>query len=107
MPKTITSPVKRWPGTVTISEPLTMPQYTAWIEAATKAEAEEKTMLKSTCYLPGVIACVEKWELAGFPESVTVDTFPATPVKSSMLLLIAIVNAVWEVVNAEDEVPNE
>ena len=33
MSKVITSPVKRWPGSVTLADPLTFPQYAAWRNA--------------------------------------------------------------------------
>lgn len=106
MSKVIESPVKRFPGRVTLSDPLTMPQYMAWVDAAQAAELVDHPAKKQVAYLPGVLACVEKWELTGIPEKPTVDTFPASPAQSSVKLVFVLVNAIWEIVNAEDEVPN-
>ena len=95
MPKVITSPIKRWPGSVTIADPLTIPQA-QMIEAGMKqpdAQEGERVWLTiiDSAKLPAVIGCVEKWELENFPHTVgmqnltgvmpaiTIANFPASP----------------------------
>ena len=112
MSKTITSPVKRWAGTVTIADPLTIPQAQA-IEAG--LEKPEQVDGKDTIWvsqldvmrLPAVMVCVEKWELAGFPEVVTLETFPASPRGDSHKLADWIFTEILKVYSGEAEVPNE
>lgn len=106
MSKVLQSPSKRWPGTITISDPLTMPQYLAWLDCNERA-AGESIHRKPGAFLPGVLACVEKWELGGgFPTSPTPDTFPASPAVAVVRLMSLLVGEIWGIVNAEDEPPN-
>src|SRR3990172_7386952 len=86
MSKLIISPSKRWPGTVTIADPLTMPQAEL-IEEGMGTSPEKTEGAKpgrwllafAKHHLPMILACVEKWELANFPEIVTPETFPISP----------------------------
>jgi hypothetical protein len=108
MPKIIPSPVKRWPGTITIADPLTMPQYMAWMECNEQAQAVEGVQRKPSAFLPGILPLVEKWDLGGgFNCSPTVDTFTATPALSMIKLVSTLIGEIWDIVNAEDESPNE
>lgn len=99
MGKVLTSTLKHFPGTVTISDPLTFSQWMTWRAGRDNAllehahrigedeEGRPKETLKyaeiglvdaySVATIPGVLACVEKWELENFPESVSAETFPA------------------------------
>ena len=83
MSKVITSPVKRYSGTVTLYDPLTFPQSIAFEDALEAVRALGKTATMSKiryAFLPGVLACVESWSLnGGFPERPALDTFPSTP----------------------------
>lgn len=118
MPKIIPSPTKRWPGTITLPDALTYPQYLAWRNSlATVVElsgpnpvpigdlaANERLV---TAMLPGVCACVSRWELGGsFPVSVTPHTFPATPRTASFALLVTLIEAINQLVTETDELPN-
>lgn len=79
MGRTITSPVKRWPGTVTLAEPLTFPQFIAWKDAITGAPERAADYARyNAALLPGVCACVERWNLEGLGP-LSPETFPATP----------------------------
>jgi hypothetical protein len=108
MSKQITSPVARWAGTVTIADPLTIPQAQL-IEAGLKQpeghEDEERIWLSviDVMKLPAVIACVEKWELADF----TPDPFPASPRGDSHKLIDFIFAELLKVYFGEQIVPNE
>jgi len=107
--KVITSPVKRWPGTVTISDPLTFPQVFAFEDglAAMRALGEDTDIRHQFfALLPGVCACVEKWEIQGLPEMVTSETFPATPARASAELANWLIGEVSALFNeAEEAVP--
>ncbi len=117
MSKVITSPVARYPGTVTISDPMTAPQCFAFEDA--RDEAREKTAggdLKNrknyrvyqAALLPAVTACVERCDLTanGQPVTLTPETFPASPVADGMELFTWLHNAVMAVYLGETaEVP--
>lgn len=106
MSKVLTSPIKRWAGTVTIADPLTLPQAQA-IEAGMKPPAQEGDRVWLTAIdelkLPAVQACVEKWELENF----TPNPFPASPRKDSHALIDFIFAELLAVYFGEDIVPNE
>lgn len=100
MSKVITSPVKRWPGSVTLADPLTFPQFIAWRDAVRAASEHRGDLLRySEALLPGVRACVEKWELANFKP----DPFPATPRQSSDRLLAWLVREINAIASAGDD----
>lgn len=109
--KVVQSPIKRWPGIVTLAEPLTLPQARL-IEAAlrpVKADTNDDRVWFSTldtAQLPAILACVEKWELQNFPESVTVDTFPASPRGDSHKLIDWLYKEILAIYFGESEVPN-
>ena len=110
MSKTITSPVKHFPGTVTLHDPLDMTQAVQVedaIQAIRAMDREKLTMLKiAALEEPAILACVEKWNLAGLADNPT--KLPATPRKSSAELfswLWTEISALFE--EAADEVPND
>jgi hypothetical protein len=85
MPKVITSPVERFPGSVTIADPMRIDQAQAMDRALKDIRKAGKDALQSdvdACAIPAIMASVEKWDLAG------VDGFiPASPrVDSAMLI---------------------
>lgn len=127
----ITSPVKRWPGTVTIPDYLTFPQAMAWEEALNNAKnllpnidfdrkedgsidmskmnpeyLEYFKASRSVKYhkelLPGIMACVLEWNLKNFDS----NNFPATPVQSRIDLINWIVSEITKLYKEADEVPN-
>lgn len=108
MSKVITSPIKRWAGTVTIADPLTIPQAQL-IEAGLKQpeghEGESRIWLSviDAEKLPAVLGCVEKWELENF----THDPFPASPRADSHKLIDWVFSELFKVYIGEAEVPNE
>jgi hypothetical protein len=104
MSAVITSPVKRWPGTVTIADPQSFPQFKAWRAALAAAQAVERAGGVQEDYdaalLPGILACVESWALAGnFPDVAGGKPFPATPRLSSNRLLIWLIDTIAAVAN--------
>ncbi len=88
MPKTIVSPIRRWEGTIVLADPLTLPQV-AMIERAIVSvqQINDPTQgEKERALLPAVLACVERVQLKGLPESLGVENWPGSPrVQSSQL----------------------
>lgn len=109
MPKILSSPSKRWPGSVTIADPLTLPQVEPIEEALEyKPEgAQVRLTVLDKNRLPAVLACVEKWELEGFPAAVTMETFPLSPRPESSKLIGWIWNEILKIYLGDLEVPNE
>jgi hypothetical protein len=109
MSKVITSPVKKWPGSVTLADPLTLPQATAFEDALDIARAEENKDLTRAkiagMLLPGICACVEKWDLEGL-EIITPENYPASPKLSSALLLSWLMGEITSLFKEADEIPN-
>ena len=123
MSKVILSPLKNFPGTVTIPARLTLPQVGIW-EAATTEQTEliqklikDKVELYSTyevdkIFVPALCDLVEKWELkdlaTGEPigEKLTLDTFPATPRKAAHELVDWLTSEIRKVFLGETEIPN-
>jgi hypothetical protein len=100
MGKVIPSPVKKWPGTVTLADPLTFPQYIAWRDALQAAQPLRDDYLRyCDALVPGLLACVEKWELQGF----SAPPWPATPRDSSDKLLAWLVREIGAVANEVGE----
>ena len=124
MPKIIESPVKKFSGTVTLYEPLTMLMVMEFEASLTtrreffnevERDGEKVYTLKPrTAWsapdseaLKGIIPCVEKWDLEGFPEDVTPDTFPGTPRAASKRLVDWLLAEILKVYSGELEIPNE
>ncbi len=121
------SPVKRWPGSVTLPDYLTWPQVKAWTAAEAEADrliAEaraagrvkqlgEREVLTAAdtanvrmAWLPGVCAIVGDWRLSGL-DAVTPETFPATPPRSAAKLLTWLIDSISRLFDEEEDAPNE
>ena len=107
MSKIIASPVKRWPGTVVISDPLSYPQLLRFREALGAVGGNDDWMAVNYAVLPGVIACVEEYHLQGFPEQVTAESWPATPPASSARLIAWLINEINALMAEAEPDPNE
>ena len=106
MSKVVTSPVKKWPGTVTLADPLSFPQALAFEDAidAVRALEDPSTQRVNYTLLPAVLMCVEKWELEGLGNPP--DPFPATPAQASAQLLAWLVGEVSALFREAEDVPN-
>ena len=117
MSKVIKSTIKRWPGTVTIADPMTMPQVLAVEKALIDSRdfieerKDGKTYLKAKT-MPGsidaprleaVIACVESWDLKDFQS----DPIQCTPRDDSRDLISLLFSEILNIYNGEIEIPNE
>lgn len=106
MPKTISSPVERWPGTVVLYEPMTLVHEAAWEKAMTLYDREAGMAANALALLPGVFACVQEWHLANFPDRPTVDNFPTRPRLDRSKLLAWLINEISDLYREEELVPN-
>ena len=124
MPKVIQSKIEHFPGTVTLSEPLTMLQVVKIDECllARREYFEEKEIdgkrvyaLKAGSFwsqpdsvaLEAIMKCVDEWGLKNVPENVTAETFPGSPRPASKALIDCLINEILSVYQGEIEVPNE
>ena len=110
MSKKISSPVQRWAGTVTIADPLTIPQAQLIEAGMTMPEngADGRVWLSviDNMQLPAVFGCVEKWELDNMPADLTLDNFPASPRKDSHDLVDWLFTEIRKVYFGELVIPN-
>ena len=124
MSRVITSPSKRYPGTITLAYPLTFPQYAAWRraleslpDAPMPTEEDERPGWriydlaadpeKSILMLPAIFELVEEWNLENVPQPPTPDNFPSTPPASVYKLLLSILVEINEIISEDDDVPFE
>ena len=108
MSKVITSPVPEYPGTVTLSDPLTFPQAIAFNRGRAKAQASDDQIDTFYQSLIAVMPCVEKWDIQGLPpEKQTPDTFPVYPINTTSALIGWIVHEVITLLFRPADIPNE
>jgi hypothetical protein len=105
MPKTIVSPVKRWSGSVVLQDPLLFPAYMKLKAALDDSEVATDPAMKMQIALPGLCACVEKWELKDLGQ-IAPETFPASPLKASAELFAWLMGEVMALLLEAEEVPN-
>ena len=107
MSRTITSPVKKFPGTVVLADPLTFDQLFAYMDAVETARGLDNGVRVNYAALPGILACVEEWHLDGIPEGVTLESFPATPPVSVARLIAWLVDELAKAFEEAETVPND
>lgn len=104
-----------WRGTIALYERFTLAQIEAIdkadddIVAASKAATGKgiRFTLLDKAKLPAILLCVEKWNLTDFPETVTLETFPLTPRRTSHLFIDWVWSEIRAIQFGELEVPNE
>src|SRR5690242_1427403 len=106
----VKSESKRWAGSVTVYDQLTLPQVEL-IEAALEPVETDKDgryflTAKDKKVIPALLACVEKWDLQNFPQPAALETWPMTPRKESHELIDTIWRAVLLVYQGEQDIPN-
>lgn len=116
MPKIITSKSKTFTGTITLKSPLTWPDYMVVRRCMDQVIGEKRVITageignddeKTNAMIPGICACVEKWELEKFPPVVAPETFPATPRKAVAGLVVQLTAEIFRLIDeAEDTDPN-
>jgi hypothetical protein len=105
MSKIAVSPNEHFSGTVAFSEPLTLPQVLGLERAIVAAQTAEIRSERDLALLPGILGCVEKWELANLPKTVTLETFPGSPRVASRALVEWLFAEVLEIYNGEKIIP--
>jgi hypothetical protein len=101
-----------WGGLITLSDPLTLEQESAFEKAATEAQRERNRYGDSIvttfalCYLPAILLCVEKWDLKDFPKEPTMLTFPARPIKEVAMLVSRLVQEITTLYTESIDIPN-
>ena len=121
MTKVITSPVKKFSGTVTLHDPLTFPQVIAFQSAIrdaqklihTDPESGEAVFVDGGDFiqfryelLKGIIECVEKFDLANMPDVITAETFPSTPLVSSGKVVNWLRDELTKILVDDEDSPN-
>jgi len=107
MSKTITSPVKRFSGTVTIADPLTFPQVAALDEAMFQASELGDNVRQSrfnATLEPAVMACVESWDISGM--TAHPQHMPASPRAAANELFDWLMREILALYKEADEIPN-
>ena len=131
MSKVITSPVKKWSGTVTISDPLSLPQAVkfqqairdaaalmrkALVEAGIDVKLEKakktdfdkvrlSTLQVNEVYGEAILDCVEEWNLEGIENPP--EYLPGTPGISAGKLSSWLIKEITALFKEDEEVPNE
>lgn len=111
MPRIITSPIPEFPGTITLCEPLTLAQcYSVSVAFETMSGKHDTksghVYARNLDILKALIACTERWDIAGQPEKPTEETFIASPVDKSNNLLSWAFAELSRIYFGEQIVPN-
>jgi len=99
--KVIQSPVKRFPGSVTLYDPVPYPNFIEW-EKAIGTEGKGADPEKQLIMWGGVKAMVEKWEIPEFD----IEKPVATPRVAVINLLSWLVTEIGKFINEVEESPN-
>jgi hypothetical protein len=110
MSKTVSFTSEKWGGSVTFSDPLTLEQEAAYEYAlADYRKALDKgggLSAQNVALLPGIFAAVEKWDLKGFPERITLANFPTRPRQERANLIAWLVEQVSTLYKESQDIPN-
>ena len=110
MSKTVSFASEKWGGSVVFRDPLTIEQEAAWEYAIADFQAARGRggglSAQTAALWPGIDACVEKWELNGLPERITLANFPAHPKAERAKLIAWLVTNITELYNDSVTVPN-
>ena len=108
MSKKVKSTITKFPGSVTLYDPLTFPMVKTFEESI--SEAQELEGANQTAYdqvlLPAICACVEEWSLEGLGD-LTPETFPGSPRIASAQLVAWLSGEILALYMEDEEVPNE
>lgn len=111
------SPVERFPGSVYLVNPPTLPAVAIYEEAMTAGkllsaeymlEGKIKNLPQSRYYatiLPGILALIDHFEVAGVPSHPTVEEFPYKPREAASLFVGWLVSVVRMHVEEDGTIP--
>lgn len=101
MSKIVTSPIKRFPGTVTLPDPMSWDQLSRWGDFVVGLGKNSfANLLTEAEFIP---AFVEKIDIENFPQHPTVD--PPKHLKDFASLMSWIMNEVLIVINGDEITP--
>lgn len=113
MGRTVTCPVERFAGTVTLPDFLNVSQVRRLEDSfgdpdAMKKKKDEKVWVSvaAEMRLPVILACIQEWNLQGVPEKPTIETFPMTPIADASALVRWLFGLLIELWTGEIAVPN-
>lgn len=112
MSKVIVSPVERWAGSVTLHDPLTLPQMAAFHAAFLRADdlrvnSKATNAMYYNALMPGIYACIKSFDLKNWP-GIIPDLFPAKPLDDSAKMAAWLIDEVTKLATEADEaVPKE
>ena len=104
--------VGRWKGHVMLHDPIPMVKLAVFEGSVERAFKIDKNLGKAESHveiIPALVACVAEWHIEGFPESVTIETFPGAgsgmAKKDIANLINQIINRILKLYQGQD--PNE
>jgi hypothetical protein len=105
----ISSPVKRFPGTVNCPDMLTLPQVLQIENALREMAGQRETMAAAGfdyAYLKAILPLYSDWHIEGVPAEPTSETFPGSPRVDSARLIAWLIDAIMQVYRGETDIPN-
>jgi hypothetical protein len=110
MSKVVSYSGEKWSGTVTFSDPLTLEQEAAFeLGMASYRETVKQgggLSAQILAILKGVLPCVEKWNLGGFPEVPTLENWPTRPKTECAKLSAWLLEQMAKLYQESTEAPN-
>ena len=107
---TLQSPVKHFPGTIILPDFLTLKQVFDFERASDDVAALKNGAIRRSnideIYLPFIFGVVVAWNIEGEPKEPTLETWRATPRKSSADLTAWIIGEITKLYLGEIEIPN-
>jgi len=104
MGKQITSPVKKFSGSVTIKESLPFPEFIEYEKEAANARVDGITEGEKEAHLFAAASIfIEKWNLENFDQ----DNIPAIPRTPVINLLSWLITEIGLIINEVEDIPKE
>lgn len=96
--KIIQSPVDKFPGTVTLKDPVLYPDYIAWEEAVAVSEQASTQGEKEQAIWSGIRNMVDQWDI----KNIDLENPCSTPRNPVLDLLAWLVTEIGKVINGTD-----
>jgi hypothetical protein len=105
MSRVITSPVAKYPGTITLVYPVPLDNYLDWMDANAAVMASDKTKDKIKAYLPGACALIESAQVEGLAEHPGMSDFQKLTGPPSFEFVLWLISECQKLMRDEDS-PN-
>ena len=106
MTKIINSPVKKFPGSITLPDALPLAKVLAF-DKAMRAASDLPIIERAAVCLDAIMDCIEVFQIKGQPDKPTSQTFLYTPAAAATDLYIWLLTSVTALVVGEKEIPND